>query len=266
MQDKTIVSLLKNDLNVINSLLSEYLLVDDERESRLNLIGSKLETIKKEFDLLSDNLSADGALKDKADVKKQIEYCSTDNCRSNKKDFTSNANEAQNIPLTEASQERVEKPTVENQPMSSDVKDKETQSPIVENVYEQVKELSEKKKMKVYHNAASHKKEKTLSNSSSDGEQSMLNDKHQSNSPILLADKIVKHKVDDVRSLIGINDRFLFIRELFNASNDEYNNLIEVINKSHSYSDAYKYINENKTWDMEDTIVQDFINICKRKF
>ena len=64
--------------------------------------------------------------------------------------------------------------------------------------------------IKVLHHNTSVKSVVNNTNNNNNNEtNNMLNDKHIVSENVLLADRIVKHKVDDIRSLIGINDKFL---------------------------------------------------------
>lgn len=263
---------------------------EEEKESRLYLIESKLETIKKEFDLLSHNLLIDNFETKNFNINKQKARNVNSDTQINNlnRDVISvvdnkeiiNKTKSIFVPAVDARSEINQETVIKTQAETkietqkpSDIIVKAEKHNIVETntvktilVKEQNQyncEVSKTKKMQVFHNPSSPENVKT---DKSNKLSSMLNDKHVTNKSVLLADNIAMPKVDDIRTLIGINDRFLFIRELFDGKNDEYNDVIDKVNKSLSFTDAYKYINDNKTWDMEDSIVQDFINICKRKF
>lgn len=95
---------------------------------------------------------------------------------------------------------------------------------------------------------------------------SILNEQLHSNSTEIIGDKLVSQKIQDIRSGIGINDRFLFIRELFDNDVDEYNKTIDFINEADQFALAYNHLKSNKSWDFEDPTVMQFIEITKRKF
>ena len=93
-----------------------------------------------------------------------------------------------------------------------------------------------------------------------------LNDQLQSGSRKIIGQKLSSHKLEDIQSAIGINDRFLFIRELFENSADAYNSAISFINQSDNFETVQNWINKEKHWDMEDPTVIQFVEITKRKF
>jgi hypothetical protein len=72
--------------------------------------------------------------------------------------------------------------------------------------------------------------------------------------------------VDDIRKAIGINDRFLFQRELFDNSNTLMNQTIDEINKLNTFAEALSFIKSNFKWDAEDETAASFIAAVRRKF
>ncbi|PKQ65162.1 hypothetical protein BZG02_04870 [Labilibaculum filiforme] len=82
----------------------------------------------------------------------------------------------------------------------------------------------------------------------------------------LIGEKMYSHKLADVQSAIGINDRFLFARELFENNMDAYNTAISFVNKAPNFDSVMNWIKVEKEWDLEDPIVVQFIEITKRKF
>jgi hypothetical protein len=49
----------------------------------------------------------------------------------------------------------------------------------------------------------------------------------------------------DIRQAIGINDKYLFISELFKDNKDMYEKTLDELNKQDSYDDALDWLNEN---------------------
>jgi len=85
-----------------------------------------------------------------------------------------------------------------------------------------------------------------------------------------LADKMQKKPIKDLKSAIGINDKFIFINDLFKGSLQEYNHSIEKMNACASVDEAFKIIEELKekySWDenldvyvkLEDFIIRKFM-------
>jgi len=76
--------------------------------------------------------------------------------------------------------------------------------------------------------------------------------------------------VKDLRKAIGINDRFLFIDDLFRGDEAMYERSIKTINSFTIYPEAeYWIIRELKIklgWDNENKTVQHFDQLVKRRF
>jgi hypothetical protein len=72
--------------------------------------------------------------------------------------------------------------------------------------------------------------------------------------------------VTDLLTAIAINDRFTFIRELFNNDTAAFENNIKVLNDAASFNDAYNYMIQRFDWDMDSVAVQLLLDIIRRKF
>jgi hypothetical protein len=72
--------------------------------------------------------------------------------------------------------------------------------------------------------------------------------------------------ISDLLSAIGINDRFTFIRELFNNDTAAFENAVKTLNDSASFNDAYNYMIQHFNWDMDSEAVQHLLGIIRRKF
>ena len=56
--------------------------------------------------------------------------------------------------------------------------------------------------------------------------------------------KLIGQPIDNISRNIGINDRFLIIRELFNGDADGFNNLIKSLEGAGNYHDAIGLLEE----------------------
>ncbi|MFO7370516.1 MAG: hypothetical protein R6X09_09630 [Bacteroidales bacterium] len=72
--------------------------------------------------------------------------------------------------------------------------------------------------------------------------------------------------VTDLLSAIGINDRYTFIRELFNGDSGKFESAIKFLNDATSFNDAYNYMLLYFNWDMESEPVQLLLDMIRRKF
>ncbi len=81
-----------------------------------------------------------------------------------------------------------------------------------------------------------------------------------------LTSKIQAKPINDLRASIGINEKFLFTKELFNGNSDLYGKSLDFLNHAGSLDNAMQYIQENFGWDMENDTTHKFLELVKRKF
>jgi hypothetical protein len=72
--------------------------------------------------------------------------------------------------------------------------------------------------------------------------------------------------VQHLMTAIGINDRFTFMRELFNNDPALFEKTIKTLDEAASFNDAYNYMIQHFDWDMDSTAVQLLLEIIRRKF
>lgn len=78
-----------------------------------------------------------------------------------------------------------------------------------------------------------------------------------------------KRRIEDLRTIIGINDKILFMSDLFDRNMKAYNDFILQLNKIDDTNTALEYLKtmeETYKWDKESLAVQSFIKIFERKF
>jgi hypothetical protein len=108
------------------------------------------------------------------------------------------------------------------------------------------------------------------------GESQILSDRFKGRSTLheSLHQSLVKEKstlaqakpVINLMSAIGINDRFTFIRELFNNDTPAFENTMSILNEANSFNDAYNYMIQQFDWDMDSDAVQLLLEIIRRKY
>lgn len=100
-------------------------------------------------------------------------------------------------------------------------------------------------------------------------QQESLNDRLKQ-SRTELAETLKETPIRDLRKAIGVNDRFVFISELFRGDEAMYERSIKTINGFNIYAEAEYWINrELKTkigWDDSRDIVKHFYKLVKRRF
>ncbi|MDQ2179483.1 hypothetical protein [Marinifilum sp. D714] len=94
----------------------------------------------------------------------------------------------------------------------------------------------------------------------------ILNDQLQNRSTKVIGEKLINNKLSDIQTAIGINDRFLFIRELFENNAEAYNSSIKFINETSNISVIEEHFKHNTNWDFENPTVIQFMELTKRKF
>lgn len=99
--------------------------------------------------------------------------------------------------------------------------------------------------------------------------QSSLNDRFVHSVPEL-SETLKEHSVKDLRKAIGVNDRYLFINDLFRGDEAMYDRSIKTINGFDAAEEAEQWImRELKVklgWDEETPAVQQFDYLVKRRF
>ncbi len=84
-----------------------------------------------------------------------------------------------------------------------------------------------------------------------------------------LVERMQKTKVDDLNTIIGLNQKFLFMNFLFEGDNNTYNDAIDKLNKMPTVADARHYIRELAyiyTWDYENENVVLFTEFVERRY
>jgi len=71
--------------------------------------------------------------------------------------------------------------------------------------------------------------------------------------------------ITNLSNAIGLNDRFQFIKELFNGDVELYNNTLGVLNNSTNFNEAYNFLMDNFEWDMDSDTVQSLLELVRRK-
>ena len=96
---------------------------------------------------------------------------------------------------------------------------------------------------------------------------SSLNDALQSNR-VELGANIKKESVQDLRKAIGVNDRYLFIQELFGGKEAEYELAIKTLNDFNSISEATNWISNHLKFETAEKLeaLSQFNQLLSRRF
>ena len=79
----------------------------------------------------------------------------------------------------------------------------------------------------------------------------------------------LERKVDDLRTVININDKFSFMSELFHNNMKAYNDFIMSLNAMASRDEAMEYVRgvaAQQKWDDASATVQEFYKVFDKKF
>jgi hypothetical protein len=100
-------------------------------------------------------------------------------------------------------------------------------------------------------------------------DEASLNDMHKT-AKIELADRLQDSPVKDLRKAIGINDRYLYINELFNGNEAMFERTLKTLNSFSILPEAEFWIQRELKlkmgWNDENPQVQQFIQLVKRRF
>ena len=120
-------------------------------------------------------------------------------------------------------------------------------------------------------------------------QQKVVEKKQNGNSPEIVADKFQSKKfvhdnivkknikkdvstkmqskpIKDINSAIGLNDKFIFIRELFGGDKDHYHETIQVLNNFDTFDNALEFLNENFDWNSDDPNFERLKELVRRKY
>jgi hypothetical protein len=86
---------------------------------------------------------------------------------------------------------------------------------------------------------------------------------------VSLVERMQKTKIQDLKTAIGLNQKFLFMNYLFEGENTSYNEAIEKLNAMPTIADARHYIRELAyvyNWNYEDENVIMFTEYVERRY
>ncbi|MFA6336334.1 MAG: hypothetical protein WCX48_12440 [Bacteroidales bacterium] len=72
--------------------------------------------------------------------------------------------------------------------------------------------------------------------------------------------------LSDISSAIGLNDRFLFTRELFGSNPKLFFETLQEINRAGSLDSALNYLQEKFSWDPESEAAAAFLLLVRRRY
>lgn len=77
--------------------------------------------------------------------------------------------------------------------------------------------------------------------------------------------KLTNGPITSLKAAIGLNDRFLFTREIFNNNSAKYNEVIDNLDKMDKIQEAVDYLRSNLTMQKNEASMK-FVELLKRRF
>lgn len=85
-----------------------------------------------------------------------------------------------------------------------------------------------------------------------------------------IADKISFNEVKDLKSMIKLNDKLMFIRDLFSGYSLAYSEAIELVNRCDTFEAAENFLKQNyalkNKWSDKQSTVDQFYEVLNRRF
>lgn len=178
------------------------------------------------------------------------------------------------IPQKEEIVEEVAEPVVEEVPQVEDVvEEKPVEEPFVEEtktepVVTEVSEehVAEEPAEPEMSNQQPEPTRMTLGEQLGQSRQTSLNDRFAAQNTSDLSSKIGLKPITEIKSAIGLGDRYRYIRELFDGNGTLFESTISDLNALTTYEEAEQYVTSKLGWDLESENVVSFMTIVRRKF
>jgi len=171
--------------------------------------------------------------------------------------------EAAVIQETDLSEERTTEPTIkaETKTEKETTSIKETPAPIqeIKAIQEAAENTTEKENIEL------PAKEETGQRIQKNDNR-LLNFISQQKQEFKLADNLNRKPLSNIKSGVGINDVFLYTKELFNGVRQDYIDTVSDLDSLESLDSALEYIHNNFSWDFEKQATKKFMNLLNRRF
>jgi hypothetical protein len=96
-----------------------------------------------------------------------------------------------------------------------------------------------------------------------------INDTFASGAPEkTVGDKLSRQPIKNLKSAIGLNQKFLFMNDVFEGENEIFNNAINKINSFNTLPEAIAFIDSelSSAWNKENSSVLNFMDLVERRF
>jgi len=82
--------------------------------------------------------------------------------------------------------------------------------------------------------------------------------------PVQPVSNISEHTKPSIKNLVGINDTYLFITELFDGDRNSYEHAISRLDHLDHYQQAVDWLREHYTWEEDSPATETFFSILER--
>jgi len=165
--------------------------------------------------------------------------------------------------------EEIEKEEAKAEITEEDIKVEVHVEEIVDEVEEQIEEAQEKKEFREDFLEEKEETEKSTIDLFTSSAGPTLSDTYSEGEQPTIADKINKEGVNELREAIGINEKFLFINELFNGDLGRYNKVIDELDELSTIEGVNTYVLELKIqsqWADDNIALIKLTDLLNRKF
>jgi hypothetical protein len=97
-----------------------------------------------------------------------------------------------------------------------------------------------------------------------------LNDQFLKEPKPTLADLHIKVKIENLKNYITINQRFMFINDLFSGKAEDFNAAVDELENKKSFDEALEFLKKNygdkNGWDMESETLVEFLDVVSKRY
>ena len=84
--------------------------------------------------------------------------------------------------------------------------------------------------------------------------------------PVFLPKDTTDSEPHDITAAFSINDRFLFLRELFDGEQQKFNDTVTQLQKLHNMNEVDDFVTSELQWDMSNDVVKEFMRLIELGF
>jgi hypothetical protein len=97
-----------------------------------------------------------------------------------------------------------------------------------------------------------------------------LNDQFLKEPKPTLADLHIQVKIENIKSYITINQRFMFINDLFNGKAEDFIEAVDELENKRTFEEALEFLKNNygdkNGWDMESETLIEFLDVVSKRY